>query len=290
MSAFEFIIHQRAVVCTMCDKIFATPVNQACPDMDKKMPVDSDLHRILPFGAVRASMVAICPFCQYAWWASTFANSFSLPVGIPQSPSIDQPRKFAHAVLTGRKNNFHILDRALLALNGYWCAQECGEQTTKWLSLAIQELTAALADQNWDGNRARYHYILAELLRQQGAFTAACHEFELVDESAKLPADLIRKVNQLASKQESCHVFLTDEQVEKIFFPALELNLSAEFLAAIKAADQEAEEMLKAEAAAYIEATEAKPAIPLIPISPIPMKKQKASNPSAWAEVQTAGR
>src|ERR1700722_8100328 len=98
MPAFEYIIHQKSVVCTSCDKVFATPVNQTFTDMSKLMPVEADLHRILPFGAVRATMVAICPFCNYAWWASTFASHFAIPVGIPESPSIAQPRRFAHAV------------------------------------------------------------------------------------------------------------------------------------------------------------------------------------------------
>src|ERR1700722_12263364 len=119
MPGFEFIIHQKSVICTSCEKVFATPVNQALPDMSKSTPVEADLHRILPYGAIRASMVAICPFCNYAWWAATFEGHFTLPVGISTAPVIEQPRKFAHAVFTGRQNNFHVLDRAILALNGY---------------------------------------------------------------------------------------------------------------------------------------------------------------------------
>jgi hypothetical protein len=146
-------------------------------------------------------------------------------------------------VFTGRKNNYHVLDRAMLALNGYWCAQECHDQTDKWLALAIQELTAALADQNWTGNRARYHYVLAELLRRQGEFAAACREFDLVDESANLPAPLVDKQKQLASKQENHSVLLTSEEVEKIFFPVLKLDPLPEMFRPVKATEPDKAEI-----------------------------------------------
>ena len=278
MPAFEFIIHQKSVSCTNCDKVFATPINQALPDMSKTTPVESDLHRILPYGAVRASMVTICPFCQYAWWASTFSGHFTLPIGIPEAPAIEQAKKFAHAVFTGRKNNYHVLDRAMLALNGYWCAQECHDQTDKWLALAIQELTAALAEQNWTGNRARYHYILAELLRRQGEFDAACKEFDLVDESANLPADLIKKQKQLTSKHENHSVSLTKEEVEKIFFPVLKLDPVPEMFRPIKMDKLNEMDVFETESSS----------MPLLPIESLPARKLKTAAASAWSQVQTA--
>lgn len=217
MQGFEFIIQEKSVSCASCNGVFAAPTNFALPQMSKGLPVEADLHRILPYGILRASMVTICPFCQYAWWTSTFSPHFYLPIGIPQAPSIDPAKKFAHAVFTGRKNNYHVLDRAILALNGYWCAKESHQETNKWLNLAMQELSAALADKNWTGNRARYHYVLAEILRLLGQFEEAVQEFDLVDASAKLPVNLVAKQRNLAKAKYSDPVLLTNEQVETIF-------------------------------------------------------------------------
>jgi hypothetical protein len=278
MPRYEFVIHQKSVICTSCEKVFTTPVNKTLPEMSKTLPVDADLHRILPFGATRACMVTICPFCQYAWWASTFSGHFTLPVGIAAEPTVDYARKFAHAVLTGRKNNYHVLDRAMLALNGYWCAQECHYQLDKWLALAIQELAAALAEQNWTGNRARYHYILAELLRRQGQFAGACAEFDLVDESANLSVDLINRQKQLAVNQKSHSVLLTDEEVAKIFFPELPADLPPEMFGAQIEDEQAMAEITPLPENVYISAA----------VAALPARKAKTNSTvaSTWNEVQ----
>ncbi len=221
MSQPEFVINITSVSCPACQQVFATQTPFKLPDMNVQLPVEADLHRVLPYGAIRSALVTICPQCQYAWWTNTFNRHFFLPFGISETPTIDYAKKFAHAVFTGRKNNFHVLDRALLALNGYWCAKESHQETGKWLALAIQELAGALANTKWQGNRARYHYVIAELLRLNGQFEQALIEFDRVDSSSSLPEELISNQRSLANRENADSVLLTNEQVEEIFFPTL---------------------------------------------------------------------
>jgi hypothetical protein len=228
MSHFEFIIQAISVSCPSCNEVFATQTPFKMSEMTPTLPVEADLHRVLPYGAVRACLVTICPQCQYSWWTNTFNRHYFLPVGIAITPEVDHPKKFAHAILTGRKNNFHLLDRALLALNGYWCAKESNQDTSKWLTLAIQELAIAVNDSIWQSNRSRYQYVLAELLRLSGRFEQAINAFALVNSSANLPQELIDNQKNLASKKNSDPVLLTNKQVQQIFFPKLISELTKE--------------------------------------------------------------
>jgi hypothetical protein len=194
------------------------------PEMNLTLPIEADLHRVLPYSAIRACLITVCPQCQYSWWTNTFNRHYFLPVGISETPTVDHARKFAHAILTGRKNSFHILDQALLAMNGYWCAKESNQDPDKWLSLAIQEISAALADKNWQGNRSRYYYLLAEFLRLNGRFEQSLKAFNLVDSDANLPQNLIDNQKSLAHKQNKDAVLLSNEQVREIFFPKLKIE------------------------------------------------------------------
>ena len=221
MSQLQFIINSTSVSCPSCNEVFATQIHFKLPEMTSHLPVEADLHRVLPYGAIRGSLISICPKCQYAWWTSSFSRHFFLPFGISIAPMIDHAKKFAHAIFTGKKHNFHNLDRALLALNGYWCAKESHQDTSKWLALTIQELTNALADNSWQGNRARYHYLLGELLRLNSQFELAIKEFDLADSTSALPEELINNQKNLAKKHNADSVLLTNEQVQNIFFPNL---------------------------------------------------------------------
>jgi len=228
MSHFEFIIQAISVSCPSCNEVFATPIAFKMSEMTPTLPVEADLHRVLPYGALRSYLVTICPQCQHSWWTNTFNKHYFLPIGIAETPGVDYAKKFAHAILTGRKNNFHLLDRALLALNGYWCAKESNQDSKKWLTLAIQELAIAINDSIWQANRSRYQYVLAELLRLSGRFEQAITAFTLVNSSANLPQELIDQQKNLASKKISDPVLLTNEQVQQIFFPKLISQLSNE--------------------------------------------------------------
>ncbi len=228
MSQLEFIIQAISVSCPSCDEVFATQTTFKMSEMTLTSSVEADLHRVLPYGAIRACLVSICPQCQYSWWTNTFNRHYFLPVGIAETPHIDYAKKFAHAILTGRKHNFHIVDRALLALNGYWCAKENRQETSKWLTFAVQELAAALSDHSWHENRARYQYLFAECLRLSGRFDQAIKAFALVTDSTNLPKELIENQKNLAIKKNSDAALLTNKEVQQIFFPQLTSELSQE--------------------------------------------------------------
>jgi hypothetical protein len=227
----DFIIRDVSVVCPACYTPFATPQLVAMPALTPQSPVEADLHRVLPSAAVRGALISICPACIYTWWATAFANHFFVPDLLVPSPEIEYPKKFAHAVLTGRKNGVHALDRALVAMNGLWCAREtyigAGQELAaeyktdneKWLVLAVQELDEALKDPHWQGNRSRYSYMMGELLRQMGDFHSAVRYFDLVDRSSLLPAQLVRHQRDLAVAGNAASVRLPPHLVESIFLP-----------------------------------------------------------------------
>jgi hypothetical protein len=90
---------------------------------------------------------------------------------------------------------------------------------TRWLSLAAQELDAALRDQEWEGNRNRYTYMMGEILRQLGDFDTALAYFNLVDRRAMLPKQLVEHQKQMAAARQSQTVTLPPHLVEEIFLP-----------------------------------------------------------------------
>ena len=193
-----FKLRHLTVVCPECQTIFATYEVARLPAIDLTTPIESDLHRILPDPELRSSLLAMCPNCIYTWWLSSFKEHFYLPQVVPDSPPTEPAKKFAHAVASGRKHNVHTLDRAVLALNGYWCAMEEGVDGSKFLTLAKNELAAALADPSWAGNRSRYNYVMGEILRLSGEYDGAIKCYEQVDSSAGLPTELVAKMKEFA--------------------------------------------------------------------------------------------
>lgn len=187
------------------------------PPMNWDIVVESDLHRVLPFGALRAAMVAVCPHCVYSWWIESFEEAQTSYLSTKQEPAIDPAKKFAHAVLTGRNVKVLAIETAILALNGYWCARENGQAGEKWLILAAQELTAALADTSWKSDRGRFQYHLAEVYRLLGDFASAVKHFDLVDNTARLPKELIEQQRALAFARKRSPAYLTMEQIDLIF-------------------------------------------------------------------------
>lgn len=227
----DFIVKDSSIVCPACKTPFATPLVVRMPEMTRDTVVEADLHRVLPDACIRAALIAICPACIYTWWSTVFAPHFYVPDLLVPSPEVEYPKKFAHAVLTGRKNGAHAIDRALLALNGLWCAREtyfgAGPEklpeykadNEKWLTLAAQELDEALRDPNWDGNRSRYSYMMGEILRQLGDFHNAVAYFDLVDRRSMLPVELVKHQRKLATDGNGEPVVLPPHVVEQIFMP-----------------------------------------------------------------------
>ncbi len=215
----NFVLQTVSVQCPECEVVFATDMLAHTPNMTKDTPVETDLHRILPHPSVRAALIAMCPACLYTNWYSSFVEDSLIPFMAVAPAEVAFSKKFAHAVLTGRKIGAHHLDRALFALNGSWCACEAGEPCEKWLELAGQELESALADDSWTGNRSRYQYIMGEICRLLGDFHGAVRHYNQVDRKSQLPKSLVDHQRQEAINGNSKPVQLPPEYVEAIFFP-----------------------------------------------------------------------
>lgn len=214
-----FKLRHLTVVCPDCQTIFATFELARNPPVDRDTPIEADLHRILPDATLRAALLATCPNCIYTWWLSSFSEHYLLPQVVADSPPLEPSKKFAHAVQSGRKNNVHFLDRAVLALNGYWCCREEGQDGEKFLKLAKAEMASALADNSWRGNRSRYNYLMAEVLRLLGEFKEADVYYQQVGRSANLPNELVEKMRMFASGGNKAPVRLPPHIVEEIFVP-----------------------------------------------------------------------
>ncbi len=228
MNIEGIIIGLKSLVCPTCKQIFAAPMVDYLPEMNVMTPMETDLHRVLPDGIVRSSMVAICPNCVYTWWSTSFELSDVDPESLAKAPEVEYSKKFAHAVFTGRKIQAHSIDRAVLALNGYWCARECGAETMRWLTLAAQEFVTALSDEEWYGNRDRFHYLLAETYRLLGDFKNAIKEYGRVQaDYAKLPQQLIDQQKTYAMRKWPDPVALDPSFVRIIYFPEEWEKLSA---------------------------------------------------------------
>ncbi len=85
----------------------------------------------------------------------------------------------------------HRYDLALLALEGYRCTRESGKADTRWLELAVTELLAALADEQYVSLVAYYHYLLGEIYRQLKFFQKAISHFDQVTSVSRLPQELV---------------------------------------------------------------------------------------------------
>ncbi|HEY9714463.1 MAG TPA: hypothetical protein V6C72_13410 [Chroococcales cyanobacterium] len=225
----EFAIKDTSVICPSCNTVFATPVIARMPNITKDSAIEADLHRVMPDARIRAALLSMCPACIYTWWQSAFSAHYILPQLVVESPEIEYSKKFGYAVKSGRENGAHSLDTALMALNGCWCAREehqaAGTVGTaeyhavndRWLMLAAQELEAALADSEWEGNRSRYHYIMGEVLRQLRYFDQAVKHFNIVDRRSMLPRQLVEHQKQLAEAQNYEPTRLPPFIVEELF-------------------------------------------------------------------------
>lgn len=214
-----YTLKQSTVICPKCELTFATTQVAKMPKIALDSRVEADLHRVLPDAAIRASLIAMCPECVYTWWLSAFAPHFMLPQMVPDSPPIDNAKKFGHAVASGRKFGAHSLDRAIVALNGYWAAREDFQVADKWLELAARELDEALNDDSWAGNRGRYQYIMGEVLRLMGDFHGAVRFYNSVDRRSVLPKELIDHQIISAKSGDSTPTFLPPHIIEAIFLP-----------------------------------------------------------------------
>ncbi|MBU6450697.1 MAG: hypothetical protein KGS72_02885 [Cyanobacteria bacterium REEB67] len=221
-----FKLRQITVTCPLCETVFATHEVVRLPAMSRETPVEADLHRILPDAELRSNLLAMCPNCVYTYWLTSFTQHYFLPQVVPDSPPVSPAKKFAHAVQSARQVNNHALDRSVLALNGYWCSREEGVEGggEKFLRLAKVELTAALSDNDWVGNRSRYNYVMGEILRLLGEFPQAIEFYQMVDRRSGLPFELVDRMQRFAVDGNKNPVRLPPHIVEAIFVPPMILS------------------------------------------------------------------
>lgn len=220
----EFVLKEASIICPDCEYPFATLDLHSMPNLVAESAVEADLHRILEDPAIRGALIAVCPACTYSWWISAFRSHPFVPDLLVPAPPIEYSKKFGVAIVSGRKHNEPLLDTAILAMNGYWCAREevasgSGNPTEigRWLKLAVKELKAALAHETWQGNTSRYSYILGELLRLSGDFHGAVSYFQKVDRRSLLPKELVEHQIADAKAGNSQPVLLPPRMVEEIF-------------------------------------------------------------------------
>ncbi len=219
----EFTLSQAIVVCPTCNASFCTPQLTNMPIITSTTPVETDLHRILPNGAIRAALVGFCKECGYAWWITAFKTKSLLPDTLTADEysmeRLQYPRKFASAFITGKKQGVSSRELALLALNGGWCAREAGLATDRWLELAAEELQKALADKTMTGNRGYYHYIMGEIYRQLKQFDKALSHFNRVNYHSRLPRELVLRQKVQTTAGDSGPTLLPPYLVELLFCP-----------------------------------------------------------------------
>ncbi len=213
----EFVLRDTTLLCPTCNSMFGTKTLSSSPDITCDTPVEADLHRVLPDAALRAAFVAMCVACGYAWWVQAFQTHPFDSKLLPKPLALDYPKRFAHAVLTGRSNGSHSLDLALLALNGYWCSREAGNAEIRYLELAHHEMDNTLKMDDWEGSRGYYHYVMGEICRQLKDFKAAILHFEKVTPIANIPQELLDRQKVLAISGDSQPAIMPKHLVEVMF-------------------------------------------------------------------------
>ncbi len=220
----EFLIKDISVVCPACEYAFATPNLDSMPNITADSPIEADLHRVLPDPAIRGALIAVCPACTYAWWLSAFASHHFVPDLLVPAPPVEFSKKFGVAVVSGRKRKEPLLDMALLAINGYWCAREevatgsgNASEIQRWLKLAVKELKTAMEDASWQANTSRYSYLLGELYRQMGDFHSAVNYLQVVDRRSMLPRELVDHQISLAKAGSAEPILMPPRLVDAVF-------------------------------------------------------------------------
>jgi len=213
----EFVLRDTTLLCPTCNSMFCTKTLGSSPEITRDTEVEADLHRVLPDAAIRAAFVSMCPACGYAWWVQAFQTHPFDSRLLPRPMSLEYPKRFAHAVLTGRSNGSHNLDLALLALNGYWCSREAGNAETRFLELAHHEMDNTLKLADWEGNRGYYHYVMGEICRQLRDFKAAILHFEKVTPISDIPQELLDRQKVLAISGDSEPARMPEHIVELMF-------------------------------------------------------------------------
>jgi hypothetical protein len=204
-------------VCPQCNSLFGAEVLSQIPPMTAQTAVEADFHRLLPHVSFRGALVTVCPACEYSSWVQDFGAHIFPAELVPAAVELEPSIRYAYAIKKGRELESPVLNLALLSLNGLWCARQENKPSAPWLELTIKELTAALDDDSWRGNRAYYLYLRAEIRRQNSEFESSLRDFEQTTPQMKVPRELIQRQQQLAAAGNCEPVFLAPHMVEQIF-------------------------------------------------------------------------
>jgi hypothetical protein len=222
-----YVLKDRSLICLDCQSIFASRVLADLPPVTVLDKVEADLHRVLPHPGLRAALVAVCPSCGYADWASRFRVSIINPVMVPPSPDLPHARKFAMAVKHARLKGINPLDIAYIALNGLYCAREAGENDESWLELCAFEQSRGLDPEEIVVETGSDHLTMAELWRQLGSFDSALDEYSKAGMDGTIPPELIRQQITLAKAGDRSPTILSPYLVRQVFPEAAELSTSS---------------------------------------------------------------
>jgi hypothetical protein len=220
-----FVLRECSIVCPECKSVFATRVLQDLPPVTESDTIEADLHRVLPHPGLRAALISVCPFCNYADWATKFGPSKINPALVEPAQDIQHSRRFAMAVKHARAKELHPLDIAYIALNGLYCAREAGELADSWLELCVYEQSRGLHPDVVLSETGTDHLIMAELWRQTRCFDRAVAEYQKASEDPTISPELIRHQIMIARAGDSSPTVLPPWMVRIIFPEAADLAM-----------------------------------------------------------------
>src|SRR6185369_11041058 len=95
-------IRTRVAACTACGAIFATDTLVGSPTISEFDHIEADLHRAMPDAAIRGTLIAVCPECNYAGWTVGFTKLSLKPELLADPLPIEATKRFAMAIKSGR--------------------------------------------------------------------------------------------------------------------------------------------------------------------------------------------
>lgn len=146
--------------------------------------------------------ICTCPSCGLADWATAFVRTEDECV-------LDQPATSPHlqyrsAAIAAQQSGRDFHSIAMFFLYAAWCADDIGAvpQAREYRRLAIDSFRKSIVDGSCSREaRSRIEYLIGELLRRSGDFTACDEHFKAI--IASLPsryAIMARKLMKLAGQ------------------------------------------------------------------------------------------
>lgn len=222
----DFTLKIASVECPACSYSFSTTVPCTVSAITEETPFETDLHRVYSSSAQRGAGIGMCTRCGYAWWIKAFKLS-----AIEQdemhaviATTDEHLRKFARAYVCGKQHKHNHLELGLIALNAAWCARDGQACSTRWASIAREELERALRHPSTRKDRGFYQYLLGELYRQESEFEAALAHLDLAVAGERLPECLITRQKVQTRSADPSATLLPPYLVKNMFAPVKSFN------------------------------------------------------------------